>query len=200
VGIIHLHVEVEGAAGHAGTTPMAGRRDALAAAAEIVLAAEAAAGAAGSGVVATVGQLAVRPGASNVIPGRCSFTLDIRDQDETVRDRACGLIQEAIAEVSTRRGARFTVQETLRVPPVPLSPRLQTILARACERERLPLYRLASGAGHDAMVLAGITEAAMLFTRCRGGISHHPAESVLPEDAIAGAQVLLDAVWELAGG
>jgi allantoate deiminase len=179
---------------------MAGRRDALAAAAEMVLAVEAAAREAGHGTVATVGQLTVRPGASNVIPGHCSFTIDLRDMDEGVRDRAYGQIQAAIAEISSRHGVQYTMQETLRIAPVPLSPRLRAVLARACETEKLPVHQLPSGAGHDAMVLAGITEAAMLFTRCRGGVSHNPAESILPEDAIAGAQVLLEAVQELAAG
>lgn len=198
VGMIHLRVDVVGSAGHAGTTPMSRRTDALTASAEIILGVEAAAREAGPQTVATVGQLIVQPGASNVIPGACSFSIDMRDQNEVVLERTHGRIRAAIETIASQRGVETTVQETLRLVPVSLSPRLQDVLARCCEREGLPVYRLPSGAGHDAMILAGATEAGMLFTRCRGGISHHPTESIIPEDGVVGAQVLLDAAVELA--
>lgn len=197
VGMIHLRVELVGSAGHAGTTPMSRRADALTASAEIVLGVEAAAREAGPQTVATVGQLMVQPGASNVIPGACSFSIDIRDQDEAVLARAYELIQATIERVAVGRGVEATVQEILRLPPVSLSSTMQDVLARACERQGIPAYCLPSGAGHDAMILAGATDAGMLFTRCHGGISHHPAESIIPEDGVIGMQVLLDAAVEL---
>lgn len=198
VGMIHLRVDVVGSAGHAGTTPMSRRVDALAASAEMVLGVEAAAREAGPQTVATVGQLIVQPGASNVIPGACSFSIDLRDQDEGVLDRAYALIRAAIETVASQRGVEATVQETLRLAPIALSSWLQDVLARACQREGLPVHRLPSGAGHDAMILAGVTEAGMLFTRCRGGISHHPAESMIADDGVVGTQALLDAAVEVA--
>lgn len=198
VGLIHLHVDIVGRAGHAGTTPMSRRADALTASAEIVLGVETAAREGGPHTVATVGQLIVRPGASNVIPGWCSFTVDLRDPDEAVLSRTHERIRAAIEGVAAERGVEVTVQETLRLAPVALSPRVQDMLVHACEREGQPVHRLPSGAGHDAMILAGVTEAGMLFTRCRGGLSHHPDEAIIPDDGVLGAQVLLDAALELA--
>ena len=200
VGMIHLHVEVTGTAGHAGTTPMTARGDALAAASEMVLAVERAAREVGPHTVATVGQLLVSPGAANVIPGRCTFSVDIRSLEEAARDRVHDRIRTAVEEIAERRAIAANLRETLRLPPVPMSERLQEALTSACERENLPIHRLPSGAGHDAMILAGIAEAGMLFTRCRGGVSHNPAESILQEDAAAGAQVLLDAALVELGG
>jgi allantoate deiminase len=199
VGIIDLVVSVEGRAGHAGTTPMAGRADALAAAAEMVLAIEAAPSETGPSVVATVGRLEVSPGSGNVIPGHCSFTVDLRDFDSDMLDRAADRIHAAMRTIAQHRGVIVSIEETMRVEAVPTAPRLQQALADACQCEGAPVHSLPSGAGHDAQVLAEITEVGMLFTRCTGGISHNPAEAIREEDGVLGAQVLLDAVLDVAG-
>jgi allantoate deiminase len=196
VGLVGLEVQLEGRAGHAGTVPMALRADALCAAAEAVLACERIARAA-DGVTATVGQLRVRPGAKNVIPGECDFSVDLRSADAATLQRCHEEIREAIDAAARRRSVRVTFAESLQVDPVTLSERLMATLERACARRGQQAPRLGSGAGHDAMILAGITEAAMLFVRCRAGISHNPAEYSSPEDNAIGVQALLDTALNL---
>ncbi len=198
VGLVGLDVHLEGRAGHAGTVPMALRADALCAAAEAVLACERI-GRAAEGVTATVGTLSVRPGASNVIPGACRFSVDLRSADATTLWRCQEAIREAIEAAAQRRSARATIAPSMQVAPVALSERLVAALERACARRGLQAPRMGSGAGHDAMILAGIAEAGMLFVRCREGISHHPSEYAGPEDNTTGVQVLLDAALELCG-
>lgn len=178
-----------GQAGHAGTVPMHGRRDALAAAAEFVLAVEADAGA-HEGLVATVGQVAVHPGASNVIPGAVELSLDVRHPDENVRGRHTRRILERADEIAARRGVKASIQLQGENPSVPCAPRLVSLLARAIEAEGLEVVQLASGAGHDAVPMSALTDVAMLFVRCKGGVSHNPAESVTTEDVSAAVDVL----------
>jgi allantoate deiminase len=178
-----------GTAGHAGTVPMALRQDALCAAAEFVLAAEDLARRT-PGLVVTVGQLAVHPGASNVIPGQATLSLDVRHQDDAERDRACQALCALSAQIAARRGvtcAWTTVQEHRAVP---CDPALAALLAEAVRACGHPVLALPSGAGHDAAVMAGITGAAMLFVRCAGGISHNPAESVAEDDVAVALEVV----------
>jgi allantoate deiminase len=182
-------VTFTGQAGHAGTVPMHGRRDALAAAAEFVLAVEADSGA-HEGLVATVGQVAVHPGASNVIPGAVELSLDVRHPDETVRGRHTRRILERADEIAARRGIKASIQLQGENPSVPCAPRLVSLLAKAVEAEGLEVVRLASGAGHDAVPMSTLTDVAMLFVRCKGGISHNPAESVTTEDVSVAIDVL----------
>lgn len=185
-GQSRVRVEFHGEAGHAGTTPMHLRQDALCGAAELVLAAER------CGVTATVGKLAVEPGASNVIPGRIEMTLDVRDQrDERRRDAVRNLRSKArtIAKVRGLKLVWNTVQETA---VVPCDPRLSKLLARCIASRGLEVLTLPSGAGHDAAALSAICPVAMLFVRCKGGISHHPAESVKVADVAAAIEVLAD--------
>jgi beta-ureidopropionase / N-carbamoyl-L-amino-acid hydrolase len=191
-------VMVEGRAGHAGTVPMALRRDAAAAAAEMVLAVEQRCSAK-QGLVGTVGKLAVPDGAINVIPGRCELTLDIRASEEAVRAAAERDVIAEIARIAARRGVTAEVVELSRTPAVSFSPRLQALMAEALARAGVePLY-LPSGAGHDAVMFSGLTEIGMLFVRCgNGGISHDPRETVTADDADVGARVLLDVILSLA--
>ncbi|MEP6752022.1 MAG: allantoate amidohydrolase [Candidatus Dormiibacterota bacterium] len=178
-----------GEAGHAGTVPMAGRRDALAAAAEFVLAVEAHAGS-HEGVVATVGQVIVHPGASNVIPGVVELSLDVRHADESVRAEHTNRILERAAEISGRRGVEASVRLQGDNPSVPCAPRLVSLMAKAIEAEGLPVVHLASGAGHDGVPMSALTDVAMLFVRCKGGVSHNPRESVTVRDVSVSIDVL----------
>ena len=189
-GATRLRATVTGTAGHAGTVPMAGRKDALAAAAEAVLAVERICGGEPE-LVGTVGWLEVEPGAVNVIPGAVRLSIDIRAAGDEARLRAVEAVSAAISEICARRGTELSLERLHESPSCPCAPWLIEQLSAAVAREGLPVRRLASGAGHDAMAMAALTEVGMLFVRCKGGISHHPEESVTAEDAAAGARALL---------
>ncbi|CAN5310616.1 Zn-dependent hydrolase [soil metagenome] len=174
---------VEGTASHAGTTPMTMRRDAAAAAAEMILAIERrCAGVAG--LVGTVGMLEVPRGATNVIPGRCDFSIDMRADVDVTLNAAVTDVLEQCRSIAARRDVKLVLEPTLAVPAVPCSPSLMSVVESAVEAVGVPAFRLASGAGHDAMMMAGITDVAMLFVRCgNGGISHNPLETMTSDDA-----------------
>ncbi len=185
-------LELEGLASHAGTTPMSMRRDAAAAAAEVVLLVERRCSGAGA-LVGTVGQLAVPDGSVNVIPGRCRLSLDIRAASDEERLAAVRDVFAGIEAVCARRRIGLKVEKLLEAPAAPCAPRLMDQLGEAVQRAGLPRFDLLSGAGHDAMAMAAVTEVAMLFTRCgNGGISHNPLETMTADDADIAARVLLD--------
>jgi len=185
-------VELTGLASHAGTTPMTMRKDAAAAAAEIVLLVERRCGQ-GEALVGTVGQLQVPGGSVNVIPGACKLSLDIRAADDAVRLAAVKDVLDGIAEICARRQVEFSLQQIVDASAAPCSPRLMRQFGDAIVRAGLPRFDLLSGAGHDAMAMAAITDVAMLFTRCgNGGISHNPLETMTADDADIAARVLLD--------
>jgi allantoate deiminase len=178
-----------GRAAHAGTTPMDSRKDALAAAAVFVQAVE---GYAGSheGLVATVGQLTVHPGAANVVPGEVTLSLDVRHADDDDRLLAAERLLDIAVKIGEHRSIALTTRLISDNPSVPCAPGPTAMLKQAVETLGYPSLQLASGAGHDAVVMAGLTEVAMLFVRCRGGISHHPAESVTEEDVGVAIDIL----------
>jgi allantoate deiminase len=178
-----------GVAGHAGTVPMDMRRDALCAAAEFVLAAEALARET-HGLVATVGQLAAEPGASNVIPGLVTLSLDVRHQDDATRQRAVARLRERATQIAETRLVALGWQPVQESGSVRCDPALATLLARAVEAQGYPALTLASGAGHDGVALAGLTRVAMLFVRCKSGVSHNPAEAVDAADVAAAIDVV----------
>lgn len=190
-GAARYNATVRGMAGHAGTVPMDLRRDALAAAASMVLAVERCAQA-GREVVATVGQLDVQPGAVNVIPGAVRFTIDIRAPDDADRLAAMAEMTAALEGIARGRGVELTLDRYHDAGAVRCDEALMARLETAIRRHGLPARRLPSGAGHDAMAMASLTQVAMLFLRCRGGISHNPAESITVEDADLAVRVLLD--------
>ncbi|WP_305822434.1 allantoate amidohydrolase [Massilia brevitalea] len=193
-------VELQGVASHAGTTPMGMRRDAAAAAAEIVLLVEARCDGVPS-LVGTVGQLEVPAGSVNVIPGACKLSLDIRAADDAVRLAAVDDILAGISAICARRGIDEKLWKIVEAEAAPCSPRLMDALGAAVERAGVPRFDLLSGAGHDAMEMARITEVAMLFTRCgNGGISHNPLETMTADDAELAGQVLLDFLRSLGRG
>ena len=184
-----IGVSFTGEAGHAGTVPMSQRRDALCAAAEFVVAVETLARSL-PGTVATVGQVNVVPGASNVIPGRVTLSLDVRHQDNALRELACDQLEELAREISDARDVSLDWQLLQEHRTVPCEPGITHLLARAVEELGYPLLSLPSGAGHDAVTLSELTNITMLFVRCQGGISHNPAESVTVEDVEVAINVL----------
>jgi allantoate deiminase len=180
-GQSHLNLAFAGRAGHAGTTPMHLRRDAAVAAAELVLAAERIA-LDEPGLVATVGVLDVPRGAVNVIPGRAELWLDIRHQEDAVRERAVARLHVTADEIAGRRGVAVTRLAESHQPATLCTPALVDQVADAVRAAGVEPRRLPSGAGHDAVTMARMTDTAMLFVRCAGGISHHPGESVSLDD------------------
>jgi allantoate deiminase len=198
-GAVRLTVTLRGAAGHAGTVPMAMRRDALAAAAELVLAVEEAARLNEGGVVATVGQLALRPGASNSIPGEVVLSIDLRAERDDVRDAALHRIETAARAIAATRHVAIELRGTYEAPAVQCDAGLQAVLAAAVTACGLPARYLQSGAGHDALVMGPLGRIGMLFTRCRGGVSHTPAESITAGDAGLSVMVICSAIEMLAG-
>ncbi|WP_332022402.1 2-oxo-4-hydroxy-4-carboxy-5-ureidoimidazoline decarboxylase [Rudaea sp.] len=193
-GSVRSVVTIVGLAGHSGTVPMGLRRDAAAAAAEIVLAVEKHCSTA-PGLVGTVGKLDVPHGAINVIPGRCELSIDIRAGDDRVRDAAVTRVMTEIEQIASRRKAKIDVQRVLQAAGAPCAPALQQQFADAITRvggDASPLH-LPSGAGHDAMKMATVTPIGMLFVRCgNGGISHNPAETMTTADADIAARVFAD--------
>ena len=189
-GAVRLRVEVMGRAGHAGTVPMNLRRDALAAASEAVIAVERICLETPS-TVGTVGILRTVSGAVNVIPGVVELTIDVRGESDDRRRVALDRIDEAFEEIASRRGVLFDCVPTHETGARQCSPRLMRRLGEAVEAEGIEVRRLPSGAGHDAMAMAHLTDIGMLFVRCKDGISHHPAESMTAADAGVAARVLL---------
>jgi allantoate deiminase len=195
VGIYHARVTMRGRADHAGATVMTARADALAAAAEVVLAVERIARARPDSV-GTVGEIAVRPGAKNVVPGECVFSLDLR----AARGHD-GLVDEvlaAVARVASSRGVDASIDELARVPATSLDQKIRAVLKRAATSVGVDAPELVSGAGHDAQnpALSGVPTG-MIFVRSTGG-SHTPREFASPDDAAVGAQALANALRELA--
>jgi allantoate deiminase len=190
---------LRGAPGHAGTSTMPLRRDALTAAAEAVLAIERIAREGPDDLVATVGKLAVAPGATNVVPGRVDFTIDIRAGSDAVRDAATDRIVADLRTLAAARGIDLVIEETQVLPASPCDAALMDRLAAAVAATGQEPRRLVSGAGHDAMVLAALAPTAMLFIRCKDGISHNPAEDVLESDVEKALQAMLLFIEGLAG-
>ena len=174
--------EVTGMASHAGTTPMDSRRDAAVAVAELALFLEKRAAAAPN-LVGTMGILNVPNGSTNVVPGRCQFTLDIRATTNEVRDACAADVLAELARICERRGLNHSIEETMRAAAAPSAPAWQQRWERAVEAGGLPVFRMPSGAGHDAMKLHEAMPQAMLFVRGQNaGISHNPLESSTSDD------------------
>ncbi len=186
-----------GKAGHAGTTPMALRRDALAAAAEFTLGIEAIAKRT-RGLVATVGALTVSPGAANVIPGQVIHTLDVRHADDRVRRQALMAIGRLATQIADRRKVTRTWQRTQENAATPCSPALTARLEHSVKAVQRKSLSLVSGAGHDGVVMSSLCPIAMLFVRCRDGLSHHPDEYASPKDLAVALEVMIDFLQRLA--
>jgi allantoate deiminase len=141
--------------------------------------------------VATVGQLHVLPGATNVVPGRVNFTIDIRSPRDHDRLAAVADVKRRIEELCLRRGLKVTIRQTHEGKTAACSPWLMGQIGKAIEAEGLPVRALPSGAGHDGMAMVDLTGIGMLFVRCKGGISHNPLEAITLEDAEISARVFL---------
>ncbi|MCC2675087.1 MAG: N-carbamoyl-L-amino-acid hydrolase-like protein [Ramlibacter sp.] len=192
-GGVRYLCEVMGMASHAGTTPMNSRRDAAVAVAELALFVEQRASRDGDSV-GTIGILEVPNGSTNVVPGRCVFTLDLRAPNDPQRDAMVIDVLAKLKEICERRGVRHTVEETMRAAAAPSAPAWQARWERAVQALGVPLYRMPSGAGHDAMKLHEVMPQAMLFVRGQNsGISHNPLESTTSDDM----QLLVDAFRHL---
>lgn len=188
-GASRFMVTANGLAGHAGTVPMGLRRDAAMTAAEIGLYIEKRCSGI-PGLVGTVGQLDVPNGAANVVPGKAVFTIDIRAETDDVRLAAVRDVLDEMRKIAARRQVTLDINPTHEAKSVPCAGWLQQQLANAITAAGLPLRHLPSGAGHDAMAIASLTDVAMLFVRCGcGGISHHPDETMTADDAQVAADV-----------
>jgi allantoate deiminase len=190
-GATRLVARLTGMAGHAGTVPMGSRRDALAGAAECIVAIEAFCRADEGSLVGTVGYINAAPGATNVIPGQVSFTIDIRAPSDAHRKRAVADIAAQIENIAKRRELTLQIDVTHDNRTVPCAPWLKSQVAEAITGEGYRAFELPSGAGHDGMAMIDLADVAMVFVRCRGGISHHPDEHVEKADVEAGARVLV---------
>jgi len=188
-GFSRLRVTLSGVAGHAGTVPMHLRHDALVAAAECIGAVEKNARSS-SELVATVGRIEASPGAINVIPGKVVFTVDVRAPRDALRLSCVERVKRDIESIAGKREIQFEIEDLQQLGVAPCADWLMAQLDRAVSAEGIKVRRLPSGAGHDGMALRSLADIAMLFVRCKGGISHNPAESITAEDAGAGARVL----------
>ncbi len=197
-GQTRLSLDFLGRAAHAGTTPMHLRRDALTAAALFIVEVERCARAT-NGLVATVGALQVEPGAGNVVAAKCTLSLDVRHIDDATREKAVAELLDFAWQTAQRRKLDVKYETKLEQKAVASDQLWTDFLGDAIEDAGFKLHKLASGAGHDAMVMAKLGPMTMLFVRSPGGVSHHPDETVVPSDVRAALGVALGFVVKLAG-
>lgn len=195
-GATRMVVTLKGEAGHAGTVPMTGRRDALAAAAECILGIERLS-IGPADLVGTVGAIRVEPDASNVIPGFVEFSVDLRATDDERRRQAVEEVVQHLQQVATDRALDIGIEHVHEENSVACDKGLIGHIGRAIAKQGGRVLELSSGAGHDAAAMHSITPVGMIFVRCAGGVSHNPAESVLTEDAAMSAEVLMQTVLNL---
>jgi allantoate deiminase len=197
-GTAWMKARLKGRADHAGATPMNLRRDALAAAAEIVLEVERIARCKSSPrTVATVGQLTVKPGGINIVPGEVEMSFDVRDLDKEAGDQTYAAIREAARGICAAREVQIELNELSRVMPVPLNGEIITLIEETCREQGISCRRIVSGAGHDAQLMALICPTGMIFVPSVGGVSHSPDEKTEWHDVATSAQVLLEVLLKL---
>ncbi|MGH7764140.1 MAG: hydantoinase/carbamoylase family amidase [Candidatus Dormibacteraceae bacterium] len=199
VGIRRLNVLMEGQANHAGTTPYAARHDAGAAAAKLAWQVREILQRTDAAMVGNVGVIAFEPGSPNVVPGRATLVVEMRSLSSKSLDRAEEAVLEAARQAAGDFGCRASAEVGLAVDPVQMDPDIIDSLAKVCERSGRPWRHMTSGAGHDAGAMAAHVPAGMLFVPSRGGISHSPGEHTDDRLLVQGAQLLLEAVVEIAG-
>ena len=198
-GATRLEVVVDGVAGHAGATPMNLRRDALAAAAEIMLAIEERA-CREPDLVATVGRLEAWPGATNVIPGHVQFSIDLRAPSDANRAAALADVEARIHTIAAMRRVQASIAKSHEAGAYVCDPNIVAGLTKAVEAIGVPSRLLPSGAGHDTMAMGALCPAGMLFVRCKGGVSHNPLESITVEDCAIGLKALTQFVRDFRPG
>lgn len=199
VGIRTFFVTVKGKADHAGTTPMEFRKDALVGAGRVFTEIDRIARRSGRGTVATVGMVNVRPGAFNIVPEEVQFSIDLRDSSGEVIEKATGEIRKCLQETCSELGLEYLWEERLAVPPVQIDPSIRDVFVRVSTEKNISAHLMASGAGHDAMVMARVAPVGMIFVPSKNGKSHCPEEWTDYEQVAKGADLLLGAVIELAG-
>ena len=197
VAMSQLTVEITGFSGHAGTVPMGMRRDAMAAAAEIISGLTRFTETLEHPATATVGCLTLHPGAANCIPGGCTFRVDVRSGSRETADRVIENLNALCRRSEETRGVTVTIVEDSRQDAIRMDEKLQAVLWDACHELGLKAMNIDSGAGHDSMVFAPYWPTAMLFLPCRDGVSHNPAEYVSPQALVNGADVLYKAIIEI---
>jgi N-carbamoyl-L-amino-acid hydrolase len=197
-GTTRLRGTIEGRADHTGTTSMPDRTDALAAASEFVLAVERAARTESDTTVATVGELSVDPGVVNVVPGEVEFSTDIRDIDQTVIDHLVTRAEETLQTLETDRGVETTLERPYDVPPAEMAPNCRSALHEAGRSIGIETVDVHSGAGHDTMQIADVTDTGLLFAPSKGGYSHNPLEWTDWHDCAITTSLLTDALYRLA--
>ncbi len=202
-GTTRCHIRFEGESNHSGTTPMTDRRDALTAASELIIELESTvqdiAANESESAVATVGSISVDPGATNVVPGSAELSVDIRDVDAMIIDRLINTVEQTCKRIERQRGVDTEIQRGYDIPPQPMTDRLSQRLRRSAEKYGVEPMTLHSGAGHDTMQVAEVTDVGMLFARSQGGYSHSPRERTDWDDCTVGTQVLASAIAETAG-
>jgi hydantoinase/carbamoylase family amidase len=188
-----------GRSGHSGSTPMSLRRDAGAAAAEVVLAVERAALESPSpNTVGTVGVVAIGPGAINVVPGTAILDVDIRDSDGRAKDAAVERVQADIEAICRRRNIEHRIETLTRLEPISADQAIQDVIGRRCRDSGVDFLPMVSGAFHDAMAIAEVAPMGMIFVPSRAGVSHHPEEYTSPDEIALGTQLLADVLYDLA--
>ena len=193
-----FRIEIQGEGGHAGAVLMPARRDALCAASEIILAIESFASKTGAvDTVATVGICNVHPGAVNSIPSRVEITVDLRDTDETRRNRVAEQIQEACNQIAVKRNVSVALHKINADAPAQCSPHILQAIEEICNQESISYQKMVSRAYHDSLFMARIAPIAMIFIPCRGGVSHRPDEYASPEDISRGVKVLAQTLARL---
>ncbi|MFE5320287.1 allantoate deiminase [Paenibacillus sp. NPDC056579] len=197
VGQKRFAIQITGEANHAGTTPMRMRKDALAAAAEMIRAVRQSATLHGAPLVATVGRLELEPNVPNVIPGKAAFTVDVRHDDENVLGDFCSRMISEFKEIADYNGVAMAHSLWMDVKPAPMHPALTDLTETICREHRLSYKRMVSGAGHDAQVFQRMCPTAMVFVPSRGGISHSPLEYTSPDDLGRGVYVLGRMLYQL---
>ncbi|MBW8352313.1 MULTISPECIES: Zn-dependent hydrolase [unclassified Pseudomonas] len=194
-----LDVQVEGMAAHAGTTPMPLRKDALYGAAQMILAVEQVAADFAPQGLTTVGELSVAKSSRNTIPGRLTFTVDLRHHHDQQIAAMEQQVEERLERIARERGLKVRIDRHWLSPATPFDAECVAAVQQAVDGLGYPQQSIVSGAGHDAILLARYCPTAMVFIPCVGGLSHNEAEDVLPEDVCQGADVLLNAVLARAG-
>jgi beta-ureidopropionase / N-carbamoyl-L-amino-acid hydrolase len=199
-GISWQELTLEGQANHAGTTPIALRRDPGLVAARVTAFVRSLAVSLGAPMVGTVGRLGLHPDLVNVVPATATMTVDLRHTDDTVLSTAEELLRAEVGSLAAAESVTASWRELARFAPVTFDPAVVDRVAAAAGRRGLPCRRMPSGAGHDAQMMARVCPTGMVFVPSRDGISHNPRELTSPEHLAAGASVLLDVLVELADG
>jgi len=198
-GKVYRQCSFVGKAQHGGTTPLELRQDAFLATADFAIKATQLVATKHYGSMITVGKVAVQPGSFSVVPGRVDFTLDLRSASAETLEELDRETQALATDIAHTRGVAFFSRTIDRTVPVALSSRIVGIMEEECRRLSYPSLRMTSGAGHDAQIVSGLTEAGMIFIPCQDGISHAPDEMINWEDLEKGANLLLRALLRLAG-